>query len=229
MGNIAIIPARSGSKGLKDKNIKKLNGIPLLAYTITSAIKSGCFDEVYVSTDSEEYARIAIEYGASVPFLRSEQNSTDTASSWDCVREAINGYEKLGKNFELCMLLQPTSPLRDEKDIINAFNLFNDKNAKAVISVCELEHPFQWSFKLDKNASMKDFSTSPYRNSRRQDLTPHYRENGAMYLTSTKSVLNKQFDIYLDGCYAYVMSKNNSIDIDTALDFQIAEILMCNR
>ena len=89
MKNLAVITARSGSKGLKDKNIKLLNGKPLMAYTIEAALESGMFEEVYVSTDSQKYAQIAIEHGASVPFLRTEENATDSASSWDTVAEEI--------------------------------------------------------------------------------------------------------------------------------------------
>ena len=97
MKNLAIIPARSGSKGLKDKNIKLLNGKPLMAYTIEAAIQSKMFDEVMVSTDSEEYADIAKKYGAKVPFMRSSELSNDTASSWDLVRDVLHKYKKDGK------------------------------------------------------------------------------------------------------------------------------------
>ena len=131
MRNIAIIPARSGSKGLKDKNIIELNGKPLMAYTIEAALKSKCFDTVMVSTDSRKYAKIAEEYGAEVPFLRSKENSSDGSSPWDVMEEVLNEYKKLGKEFDTFCLLQPTSPLRDEKDIKKAYkelegNSFND-------------------------------------------------------------------------------------------------------
>ena len=89
MKNLAIIPARSGSKGLKNKNIKLLNGKPLLAYSIEAALKSKCFDSIIVSTDSKKYADIAIKYGAQVPFFRSTETSTDTATSWAVVREVL--------------------------------------------------------------------------------------------------------------------------------------------
>ena len=100
MKNLAIIPARSGSKGLKDKNIKLLNGNPLMAYSIEAALESGKFDEVMVSTDSAKYADIAKEFGAMVPFLRGERTSGDTASSWDTVKEVLSCYEELGKKFD---------------------------------------------------------------------------------------------------------------------------------
>ena len=122
MKNIAIIPARSGSKGLPDKNIKELNRRPLIAYSIEAALNSGCFDTVMVSTDSEKYAEISRYYGAEVPFLRSEQTSSDSASSWDTVLEVLDRYESLGKTFDTFCLLQPTSPMRTADDIKSAYN-----------------------------------------------------------------------------------------------------------
>ena len=139
MKNIAIIPARSGSKGLKDKNIRLLNGKPLLAYTIEAALKSKCYDTVMVSTDSKKYAKIAMEYGAEVPFLRGDENSKDNASPWEVVKEVLLKYKELGKEFDTFTLLQPTSPLRNAKDIKNAYAELKEKNANAVVSMCELD------------------------------------------------------------------------------------------
>ena len=124
---IAIIPARSGSKGLKDKNIKLLKGKPLMVYTIEAAIRSAAFGTIFVSTDSYEYAKIAENAGADSHFLRSQLNSSDKASSWDTVREVIQRFEEEGKIFDEIMLLQPTSPLRTDEDILNAITVMNDK------------------------------------------------------------------------------------------------------
>ena len=135
MKNIAIIPARSGSKGLPDKNIKLLNGKPLLQYSVEAALASGCFDKVMVSTDSEKYAEIAREAGAEVPFLRSAYTSTDKASSWDMVEEVLDGYKKLGYTFDTFCLLQPTSPMRTAEDIAKAYAVMREKNAFAVVSI----------------------------------------------------------------------------------------------
>lgn len=130
MKRIAIIPARSGSKGLKDKNIKELNGKPLLAYSIEAALDSKQFDKVFVSTDSQIYADIAIQYGADASFLRSDKNSTDTAGSWDVVREVIDTFKSMGEEYDEIMLLQATSPLRTSEDIINAVELLKEKEGK---------------------------------------------------------------------------------------------------
>lgn len=223
MRNIAVIPARSGSKGLKDKNIKNLLGKPLIVYSIEAALKSGLFDEIMVSTDSEEYALIAREHGANVPFLRSKETASDSASSWDTVREVLNGYKKLGKEFDTVCLLQPTSPLRVAEDIRNSYEIYCSNSASTVIGVCETEHSPLWENTLPENHSMENFI--PKENSQRRQLLPtYYRINGAMYIVSTKQILENN-DIYANS-YAYIMPTERSIDIDTELDFIIAEKIM---
>ncbi len=226
---IAIIPARSGSKGLPDKNIKLLNKKPLLAYSIQAAKESGLFEIVHVSTDSLQYSQIASKHGADQSFLRDEKNAGDTSSTWDAVREVINKYEAIGQFFDVCVLLQPTSPLRSSKDIKEAYDLFCNMNAKAVVSVTEADHPVQWCFTLDETHSMQSFAKSPYKNARRQDLELHYRENGAIYIVRVEDIKDPEYDIYQNNCYAYVMSKIRSIDIDTITDFEIAEVLIKNH
>jgi len=229
MKNIAIIPARSGSKGLPDKNIKPLNGKPLVAYTIEAALESGVFDEVHLSTDSNLYADIGIKYGASVPFLRDQLTSSDSAGSWDVVKEVLKKYKELGKTFDTCTLLQPTSPLRDSIDVKRAFELFNDKNADSVVSVCEVDHPVQWCFELPPSLSMDKFNDNPFNNMRRQELPTNYRENGAIYIVKTKKFDDEVFNFYYPNCYAFKMSSSKSIDIDTETDFIIAQAITSNN
>lgn len=224
MKNIAIIPARSGSKGLEDKNIRIFNGKPLLAYSVEVAIMSGLFNEVFVSTDSEKYAEIGREYGAHVPFLRSSELSSDTASSWDAVKEALNCYEKIGATFHTIALLQPTSPLRTAQDITNAFALMQEKQANAVVSVCEVDHSPLWCNILPENGSMDRFLSKDLVTKGRQNLDTYYRINGAIYLVNVPYLLSSQ-TIYDHGCFAYKMDKRRSIDIDDLVDFQIAEYL----
>lgn len=224
MGVLAIIPARSGSKGLKDKNIKPLAGKPLMAYSIEAALKSGVFDEVMVSTDSEEYAEVARQYGANVPFLRSSLNARDVSSSWDMVTEVLEAYEKIGRQFDMFCLLQPTSPLRESEDIINAYQKYHDKNAIAVISVCECEHSPKWSNVLDESLSLDGF-VMPEAATGRQQFQPYYRLNGAIYIVNVEAFKRNRF-LYREGAYAYVMEKEKSIDIDTEYDFIIAEAFM---
>lgn len=228
MKNLAIIPARSGSKGLKDKNIKLLNGKPLLAYTIEAAKKSGKFDEIMVSTDSERYACIAKEWGAKVPFLRNEMLSNDTASSWDVVKNVIEEYKFFGIEFDTVALLQPTSPLRTANDIKDGYQLMSEKDANAIISVCEMDHSPVWANTLPETNSMENFVKKEFRNLPRQAIPTFFRINGAIYIVKIEYLLTNA-DIYDTKSYATVMSKENSVDIDSQLDFTIAEILMSNK
>lgn len=217
---IAIIPARSGSKGLKDKNIKDLNGKPLIAYTIESAKNSCIFDKIFVSTDSEKYAEIAKKYGAEVPFLRSAENSNDKAGSWAVVEEVLSNLEE---KFDIVVLLQPTSPLRTSQNIKEAVDLFFEKNADTVISVCETDHSIFWCNTLDETLCAKDFIKSEYRVPRQQ-LPKSYTLNGAIYIVKTDLLNN--LNLYGEKSYVYIMDKKNSIDIDCEADFQYAKILI---
>lgn len=226
MNNLAIIPARSGSKGLKDKNIKELNGLPLLAYSIQAALKSGEFSHVMVSTDSQLYADIALAHGAQVPFLRAEETANDAASSWDVVKEVLLKYRQMGITFDTVTLLQPTSPLRTVQDIQQAYDLFRVRNATSVVAVCEMEHSPLWSNTLPENLSMDGFLSNAT-NRQRQQLNTYYRINGAIYIVDVKHFLAGK-DIYGPGSFAYVMPAQRSIDIDTALDFLIAEAVLNN-
>lgn len=226
MKNIAIIPARSGSKGLKDKNIRSLNGKPLIAYTIDAAKKSEVFDEIFVSTDSEKYAKIAREWGANVPFLRSSQLSSDTASSWDVLKDALEKYKEMGLEFDTVTLLQPTSPLRTAEDIVSAYQKMINKNAKAIVSVCEVDHSPLWCNILPEDTSMEDFLSKDLLDVPRQNLSTYFRVNGAIYIVKIDYLMFTE-SIYNDSCYAYIMKKENSIDIDDEMDFKIAQALTC--
>ena len=166
---LAIIPARGGSKRLPGKNIKDLNGKPLIAWTIDAALRSKYIDKSVVSTDDEIIAEISQKYGAEVPFIRPKELATDTASSIDVILHAINFYKTKGEPFEYVILLQPTSPLRTTEDIDHAFEMLNEET-KAIVSVCETEHPPLWSNTLPKDLSMKDFLAKEILNKRSQDL-----------------------------------------------------------
>lgn len=226
MHNLAIIPARSGTKGLKDKNIKQLDGKPLLAYTIEAALDSGMFAEIHVSTDSNDYAEVAKEYGAKVPFLRPVELATDESDTWETVRYVIKTYKSLGWKFDTIALLQPTSPLRRANHIKEAYNLYIKNNANSVMSVCEVEHSPLWSNVLPENFSLKDFIL-PENDLRRQDLPTYYRQNGAIYIEDVDLIINRG-NLLGDASYAYIMDKRSSIDIDDDIDFAIAELLLKN-
>lgn len=227
MKNIAIIPARSGSKGVKDKNIKELAGKPLIAYTIEAALKSDQFDEVMVSTDSERYAEIAKKFGAKVPFLRSAVTATDTASSWDMVEEVLCKYEELGNSFDTFCLLQPTSPLRTSEDISAAYDLFREKAEFAVVSVCEAEHSPLWCGHLPENQEFVDFIDAESMK-QRQAGGKFYRLNGAIYIVDIRKFREDRF-LYQPGSFAYIMPQNRSVDIDSKIDFLISELIIDHK
>lgn len=222
MRNVAIIPARSGSKGLKNKNIKQLQGKPLIAYTIEAAIDSKVFDAVIVTTDSQVYADISKQYGASVPFLRDESLAGDCVSANDVIEDTLKRLNDL--EYHNFMLLQPTSPLRNSADIINAMNLFVEKNANAVISMCETEHSPLYTGIVPVSLCIDGFGGRTLKN-RRQELPMYHRLNGAIYLSKIEYFLEYK-DFYKKGCYAYIMDKKRSVDIDDELDFMIAETIL---
>jgi CMP-N,N'-diacetyllegionaminic acid synthase len=222
--NLAIIPARSGSKGLKDKNIRPLNGKPLMAYTIEAAIESGVFDKVVVSTDSQIYAEIAKDYGAEVPFLRPEHLAGDSVATNDVIFDLLQKLKTAGFKFDSIMILQPTSPLRTSEDIKKAMDLLLEKKANAVVSVCETEHSPLYTATIPDDLRMDGF-IKPDIAFRRQDLPKYYRLNGALYLTKI-DYFHKYGDLYKEECYAYIMDKQKSIDIDDAFDFLLAEVVI---
>ena len=225
MKNIAIIPARSGSKGVKNKNIRLLNGIPLMGYTISSAIQSECFDEVMVSTDSVEYAKIAERYGAAVPFLRTESTSSDTASTWDTAEEVLEEYRKNGRYFDTFCILQPTSPLRKSDDIIQAFKIYEEK-ATFNCPRCSIlnRHSPLWSGQLPDNNEFIDFID--FENMKqRQAGGKFYRLNGAIYIVNYDRFKKDRY-LYQKGSFAYIMPQERSVDIDSEIDFEYAELLI---
>lgn len=245
MRTIAVVPARSGSKGLVNKNIKMLQGKPLLAHSVEAALNSGVTDVVHVSTDSEEYAGIAgqipMKIGMpakenayagpmarlDIPFLRDESVSGDLATTWDTMRWVLNEYEKRGEIFDTLIVLQPTSPLRTAQDIQNAMKLYQEKNAKSVISVCEADHSPRWMNILPEDGSLcgfiDDSSSAP-----RQTLGKYYRLNGAIYIVDVELLKSKE-SLYGKDSYAYIMEPSHSVDIDTELDFIIAEAIMRSK
>lgn len=211
---LALIPARSGSKGVKNKNIKIFHNLPLMAHTIQSAIKSQICDEIFVCTDSEEYAEIAKNYGANVPFLRSKETAQDSSKSIECILEAIENYKKIGKVFDTLILLQPTSPLRNHLHIKEAYSLYQ-KHQKDVVSICKItEHPL-FMRQLDNDTLIPILQENSTK--RRQDLSTLYRINGAIYINKI-SALNSNTS-FNDNPIGYVMDKTYSLDIDTLEDF----------
>ena len=227
MKAIAIIPARSGSKGLPDKNILSLCGKPMMDYTIKACLESGCFDRVHVSTDSEKYAQIARECGADVPFLRTEELATDKATTEDVIRFVLEEYRKRQETFQVFAIMQPTSPLRSKEDIQRSFALMDEKEADSIIGVCEMEHSPLWANTLDKEGRMEGF-LSQVTNQNRQSFQTYYRINGAIYLMKVEKYTN-HMALYGHKSFAYQMPKERSVDIDDQVDYLIAQTLMSHQ
>lgn len=227
---LAIIPARGGSKRLPRKNILDLGGKPLIAWTIEAALGCAYIDEVMVTTDDGEIAAVAKEYGAEVPFLRPAVLASDTATSFDAVKHTIEFYrDELGKHFDYVVLLQPTSPMRSSKDISEAIEMLTHKGADAVISVCEADHSPLWMNTLPPDHSMVGFIREEVKNKRSQDLETFYRLNGAIYICGVEKLFEQKTFILRNSIFAYPMSAESSVDIDTRMDFVIALSILQNQ
>jgi len=218
---LAIIPARGGSKRLPNKNILDLNGEPLIGWSIKAGKNSKYIDKVVVSSDSDKILDIAKRYKVDT-LKRPDNLATDTATTIDVLKHVLDNY----KEYDYLILLQPTSPLRNEKHIDEAIELLEQKNANAVVSVCEMEHSPLWSNTLDSSLSMGDFLKEEVLNKRSQDLDKFYRLNGAIYICKTDKLLEEESFFLKENIFAYIMDRKHSIDIDEEIDFKLAEVLI---
>ncbi|KAA8953383.1 cytidylyltransferase domain-containing protein [Acinetobacter baumannii] len=224
----ALIPARGGSKRLPRKNVKLLGDKPLIVWSIEVAKTSKYIDRVIVSTDDEEIKQVSEQYGAEVPFLRPEHLSNDQASSFDVIKHAIS-FLKLNQPNELIVLLQPTSPLRLVSELDTALEFFIAKKAQGVVSISETEHSPMWSNTLPENGCMSDFIRPEVQGKRSQDLPKFFRLNGSIYIYETLCLLEQSKIFFNENVYGFETSLKTAIDIDTDLDFLIAETIMKNR
>lgn len=219
---IAIIPARGGSKGIKDKNIADLNGHPLIYYSIKTVLESKYVDDIVVSTDSERIRNIAIQCGAACPFLRPKELASDEAKTIYSVLHVVRKLDTQGSKYDVLILLQPTSPLRTAGDIDSAIELF-EKKKQDVVSVCESkESPVLCRF-ISDNGTLKNL-TGEQSTVRRQDMKLTYHVNGAIYVNDiTKLTEETSFN---DNPIPYIMPRNRSIDIDDYEDLELACFFM---
>lgn len=225
---IAVIPARGGSKGVPGKNIKILAGKPLISYTIIAALESGVFEKIIVSTDSQEIADIAAQYGAEIPFMRPKDIAGDLTSSDDVILHALTYYKEKGIEFDEVCKLQPTSPFRNGNHIKEAYQLFCSKKADFLVSVCECEHSPLWAGIIEEDLRLDNFISEDVKRACRQELPTYYRLNGAIYMGKTEQFISAK-NFLGKKSIAYVMSQQNSVDIDSELDFMFAEIIMRER
>lgn len=220
--NIAIIPARGGSKRIPRKNIKDFLGKPIIAYSIEAALKSNLFDEVMVSTDDDEIASIAKQYGAKVPFMRSKENADDYATLADVLIEVVEEYVKIDIQIENICCVLPTAPLLDKQNLIDGYNQFYIGNKDSLISIVEFSFPVLRSFVKAKDNSI-NFSRPEFEKSRSQDLEKHFHDAGQFYWIKSNELLKgKSLMTYNTG---YIeLSSLEVQDIDTCEDWQITEM-----
>ena len=220
MARVAIITARGGSKRIPKKNIKEFCGKPIIAYSIKAALDSKAFDEVMVSTDSEEIAEVARSYGAKVPFLRSEKTSNDFATTADVLEEVLNTYKTEGKDFDSFACIYPTAPFITGERLAEAAGILDDNN-NAVISVVRYSFPPQRAFIL--RDGKLSYQYPQYEKARSQDLEPVYHDCGQFYIEKTEPFL-KEFTLVTSKTIPYVLPEEEVQDIDTYSDWQIAEM-----
>lgn len=221
---LAIIPARGGSKRLPRKNILDLAGKPLIAWSIEAGLNSKYIDKVIVSSDDAEILDISKQYNAQI-IVRPNYLASDTAITFDAIKHTIDNVEQ----YDYIVLLQATSPLRNNQHIDEAIELLESKNADAVVSVCEMDHSPLWSNTLDESLSMQGFLKDEVLNKRSQDLEKYFRLNGAIYICKTDELLEEKSFFLKENIYAYLMDRKSSIDIDEEIDFKIASVLMENN
>ena len=219
MYNVAIITARGGSKRIPKKNIKEFCGKPIIAYSIEAALSSGVFDEVMVSTDSEEIKEIAQKYGASVPFMRSDETSNDFATTADVIEEEIIKYKSMGKNFETFACIYPTAPFVSGDKLAEAAELLNSSDA--VLSVVRYSFPPQRAFVI-KDGNVK-YQYPEFERARSQDLEPIYHDCGQFYMCKVDSFL-EHHSLILPVTKPYLLPEEEVQDIDTPADWEIAEM-----
>ncbi len=221
MSALAIITARGGSKRIPRKNIKEFNGKPIIAYSIEAALKSGAFDEVMVSTDDEEIADIAREYGASVPFFRSEKTSNDYATTADVIEEVLEEYKKRGKEFEVLACIYPTAPFITSEKLKNAVDILSGSDADCLIPVVRFSYPPQRAMEIHEGRLV--FRQPENLSKRSQDLEPHYHDAGQFYVTRTRSFLNTR-SLLVGDIIPLELSELEVQDIDNEVDWKLAEL-----
>lgn len=222
---LALIPARGGSKGIKDKNIVFLAGKPLIAYSIEAAKYSKYIDDIIVTTDSEKIAEISKQYGASVPFMRPAELATDTSKTIDAVLHAIQTLKTMGKEYDVLILLQPTQPLRTNKNIDEAIEVYYKNKEDGLVSVSPVDDSPLLIRSISNDGKLLNL-LSQNSTCRRQDMPEYYKVNGCIYINKIEEINeNTSFN---DNKIPFIMTKEHSIDIDELSDLCMAEHYLQN-
>ena len=220
--NVAIITARGGSKRIPRKNIKPFLGRPIIKYSIDAALKSKCFDEVMVSTDDEEIAKIAKKLGAKVPFIRSAKNSDDKATTAAALLEVLEEYNKLGLNFEYACCIYPAAPFVTSLKLKDSFEILKKANADSIFPVVQYSYPIQRALEINTKGFV-GLIHPEFINTRSNDLKPSYHDCGQFYWFKIESFLkNKQ--IMVKKTIPYIVSDLEAQDIDVIEDWKLAEL-----
>ena len=222
MSNLAIIPARGGSKRIPRKNIRDFLGKPIIAYSIETALESGLFEEVMVSTDDKEIAEVAKKYGAKVPFMRSEENADDYATTVDVLVEVLQTFQQQGKDFESGCCIYPTAPLLKPSSLISGYEKLINESFSTVFPVVEFPYPIQRSLKLIGNDKV-EMNWPEHIGSRSQDLPMAYHDAGQFYWFNMEELI-KEKKLFGENCAAIVLTSSSVQDIDTEEDWKLAEM-----
>lgn len=222
--NLCVIPARGGSKRIPRKNLLPLNGIPLLAYTIRAAIKSGCFDKIIVSSEDHEILDIAVAEKVDID-VRPQAMAGDKVTKVEVIKEFLTRKENQYKFKTVCALL-PTCPFRSSQDLVNAFKIYEEGKVKFLVGVTAYDFPVQLALigDIDEQNLMKPFFKDGYSKTRSQDIKTMYHPNGAMYIADVRQFL-KVGTFFNDKMLTYEMPAINSFDIDYPWQFELAEII----
>ncbi|RHW75971.1 pseudaminic acid cytidylyltransferase [Colwellia sp. RSH04] len=222
--NVCIIPARGGSKRIPRKNIKHFCGKPIIAYAIEAAIASGCFDQVIVSTDDQEIAEVARNFGASTPFIRPDELSDDHCGTLAVINHAINWLAESGKPASYVCTLYGTSPFIKADTLKNALNILTSQAEKIYcFGVCEYPVPIQQAFSISETQKIEMFEPESF-GLRTQDLTPAYFDAGQFYWGTAQGFLSEQC-MFSDAAIPYILPKYEVHDIDNIDDWVLAEAM----
>lgn len=232
MDVFAVIPARGGSTRIPNKNLKCVGGTPLIAHTIRQAESSSTIDRCVVSTDDDEIAAVAEEYGGNVPFMRPTELATDEATSPPVVKHALEWFEDRGNSPDIVVMLQVTSPLRTGDDIDGAVEQLHDDDASSVVSVAEFKTPPQWALELDDDGNLSaHFDEELFWTDdipRSQDLRTLYHPNGAVFAAEV-ATFHQECNFYTTNTIGYEMPPDRSIDIDEPFDLELVKALFESR